>query len=97
MSNELKPCPFCGSEDIRFQFEFHPICSKCGATQDKIIGTHAVRSWNLRTIPEGYALVPVEPTEEMCQDGFNAYQDVGSISDAYKAMLEAANPKGEQS
>lgn len=55
------------------------------------------------TVPEGYALVPIEPTKEMLVDMFRAWNacDIpkGSDSftdwrDAYKAMLSTSPNKG---
>lgn len=50
------------------------------------------------TIPEGYVLVPVEPTPEMVEAGNDGFRNPDSrrhtVSSCYKAMLEAA-PKGE--
>lgn len=32
MSEELKPCPFCGSENVRFESEKHAVvCMRCKA------------------------------------------------------------------
>ncbi len=47
-------------------------------------------------VPEGWKLVPVEPTKEMAIAywQFNDRQDVRMI-DAWKAMLEAAPEKGQ--
>lgn len=50
-------------------------------------------------VPEGYTLVPIEPTREMILSGSIYYQRHGALSpcipaDIYKAMLKAA-PKKE--
>jgi len=45
---------------------------------------------HLRTVPAGYALVPVEPTAEM----LDAMQSSGWMPGNYRAMIAAA-PKGE--
>jgi len=50
--------------------------------------------------PEGWVLVPKEPTKEMREAGFDAvnWGDIRSpvqLNEAYKAMLAAA-PKGEE-
>ncbi|QDJ96123.1 hypothetical protein KE336_gp10 [Aeromonas phage 4_D05] len=49
----------------------------------------------LATVPEGWQLVPVEPTEEMCEAGANAplkvrQAEVTWIGVIYRAMLAAA-------
>lgn len=40
--------------------------------------------------PDGFKLVPIEPTEEMLQAGFESHE--GSTEGVYKAMLDAAPP-----
>lgn len=66
----------------------------------------------LRAAPDGYVLVPVEPTDEMCAAAFARIKEVTVVIDAgpakgatlvrdpyyhaYKAML-AARPQGVQS
>ncbi len=57
LSEELKPCPFCGEKDIRLIDKIFPTCSECGATQNNVIGGVAIGLWNQRVTPEGYALV----------------------------------------
>lgn len=60
MSEELKPCPFCGSDDVVCNiFDERPGCNQCEASANTIAG------WNRRHAQEGYALVPVEPTDDM--------------------------------
>lgn len=52
------------------------------------------------TLPEGWQLVPVEPTEEMCEAGANAplkvrQAEVTWIGVIYRAMIAAApSPDG---
>ena len=43
-------------------------------------------------IPEGYVLVPKEPTETMCDAGWNCYDKNNdcSVGDIYKDMITAA-------
>jgi len=48
----------------------------------------------LRAAPEGFVIVPVEPTEEMLRAGWRDEGDYGvSVGSIYKAML-AARPQG---
>lgn len=53
MSEELKPCPFCGSTSIDPQFalgsdrKYYPGCLDCGASTDNTI------VWNTRAAPKG--------------------------------------------
>ena len=46
----------------------------------------------LAYLPEGYVLVPVEPTEKMVEAGYNAYVNSGWIRtyEIYEAMIQAA-------
>ena len=48
MSEELKPCPFCGCEKIEIIQHFHPRCTRCGCIQESVIGCEAVPKWNGR-------------------------------------------------
>lgn len=45
--------------------------------------------------PEGYVLVPVEPTEKMVEAGYNAYVNSGWIRtyEIYEAMIQAAQER----
>jgi hypothetical protein len=93
--DELKPCPFCGSEAHWYpdgDMEGHQVmCSGksaiFGGTAESCptstfgyeSAEAAAKAWNTRApvpqIPDGYALVPIEPTEEMEHAG-NAKADV---------------------
>lgn len=46
----------------------------------------------LAYLPEGYVLVPKEPTEKMIEAGYNAYVNSGWIRtyEIYEAMIQAA-------
>lgn len=60
MSEDLKPCPFCGSKNIRFKdtrgwLETCGECEDCGALgPDGDIDdvSSAVAAWNTRTPPD---------------------------------------------
>ncbi len=75
MTEKLKPCPFCGGEarpseqvvpntDIRYWIA---ICANCAASTP-------LENWNTRpsVVPEGFKLVPVEPTEAMLRQAVSA-------------------------
>ena len=42
-----------------------------------------------QAIPDGYVLMPKEPTEEMIQAGRDERRDLGTVASTYKAMIEA--------
>jgi Lar family restriction alleviation protein len=53
--NELKPCPFCGSEEVRMRFDsvfesYCVTCRNCGAKVFQFYGLKdaAVEAWNRR-------------------------------------------------
>lgn len=50
---EMKPCPFCGSEDIRFIGVscFYVSCNNCFATTGKVDNSRkvAAEQWNRRS------------------------------------------------
>jgi Lar family restriction alleviation protein len=96
MSEKLKPCPFCGGENLYFDHSLvEPdnlnggqwACSNCntvGPDTDYWHGIEhearadAAKKWNTRHVPEGCALVPVEP----------------DISTAWKMMVAGADVMG---
>lgn len=60
MTNELKPCPFCGSDRIALDEEYNEIikepmyrveCWNCGGTGcDTYDKDKAIKAWNQRAI-----------------------------------------------
>jgi len=95
----------------------HVICEGCstegpGFGADATEGDftmEALEAWNRRAAPEGFVLVPAEPTDEMCAAALARIKEVTVVIDAgpakgatlardpyyhaYKAML-AASPQG---
>ena len=52
----------------------------------------AMAAWQAR-VPEGYVVVPVEPTERMLDSAYSSISDnlhYADLENIYKAMLEAA-------
>jgi len=47
-----------------------------------------------QAVPEGFVLVPKEPTEAMYIAGTDKRQSGGNTADVYKAMIEAQEQKG---
>ena len=104
--DKLKPCPFCGTK-VEEQYStcndtYSVWCHGCegdGPFKESI--ELAVEAWNTRSIPDGYALVPLEPTKGMRWAGHNEMHGADSIPNyisIYKAMIKASlsnNTKGE--
>lgn len=85
MTEELKPCPFCGGKPLAYDMlESLSICtvecSGCDITVEGRTTQAAATRWNTRAltaaqpaqaaqVPEERKLVPVEPTVEMALAG----------------------------
>ncbi len=57
MNEKLKPCPFCGNEDLRVEKGVKRMtrirCWVCGATNGYVVGRYNAESrWNRRLINE---------------------------------------------
>ena len=109
MSEELKPCPFCGSRNVndttpppdmsdceeQTYYWVCPDCVCCGPIAESV--ELATKAWNARHVPEGYKLVPIEPTEYMKGKGALKAWELeeklgtceGKAGRVYKAMIEA--------
>ena len=55
MADELKPCPFCGSDSIRVEcfaekyYKYVVVCNNCGVkTGNEHIEAIAIAAWNRR-------------------------------------------------
>ena len=65
---ELKPCPFCGSAaEDGMGYNYHKVC--CSSLACRMSNMYFTKKeWNMRAkaqaVPEGWKLVPVEPTGE---------------------------------
>ncbi|EOU9550650.1 DUF551 domain-containing protein [Cronobacter dublinensis] len=84
------PCPICDGVMIQPNDKKDWGCIRCGATAGQVttIG-------NQVAVPDGWVLVPVEPTKEMIDAGWSYYMTTKSTSSAgvYGAMLAAAPGK----
>ena len=102
MDAELLPCPHCngGAEMRLYDGDYFVQCVECFASTAADYQTEqsAAEKWNRRSlpvgVPDGYALVPVEPTPQMLRAG--VAQALGAYP-IYRAMLAAApTVKAEQ-
>jgi Lar family restriction alleviation protein len=106
MMEELKPCPFCGEQPYNDEetakyfgkmtgWNYAIACSNCEAKSMGFTAfKEACKEWNTRHVPEGYALVPVDPTDGMTFIGQSMrYESLNSIGAIYKAMIAAAQEK----
>lgn len=77
-TDALKPCPFCGSDDVEasdMEGKHYVVCYDC-ALEGPLHESRAavVAAWNRRAlaapaVPPGWQLVPVEPTPAMLEAG----------------------------
>ena len=108
----LLPCPFCGGEPKLFDADKGYCYVKCPTcfivTCDYYDAATAIAAWNRRTppaaVPDGWAIVPCEPDDEMTDKGESAliagplekeFKDAPSATWAaakacYRAMISAA-------
>ena len=105
--SELKPCPFCGGDPYIAEFStgWHVECPNDECTHKPALWDmfhmeeQAIKVWNTRHIPEGYKLVPIEPTKAMLKASEKVWEidcfgsKMAWPSDIYKAMLVAADEK----
>ena len=78
MTDALKPCPFCGSDDVEaldMEGKHYVVCYDC-ALEGPFHKSRAavIAAWNTRAapaVPPGWQLVPVEPTEALLWAGMN--------------------------
>jgi len=117
MTDQLKPCPFCGGKpEVYSDWELeHSIgertywimCNNDGCHVQVFLDNEysskesAAKAWNTWHIPEGFALVPIEPTVKMLKASVKTYE-VDSFgfksawpSDIYKVMIKAAGDQDD--
>ncbi len=111
MSDKLLPCAHCGTDEFAEYYTDNEtmlvsiFCNAddggCGAMAPFAEDSkRAFKAWNTRTPPEGYVLVPVEPTAEMQVAGSSAMRiettplnKLYMCCQSYRAMLSAAEVK----
>ena len=88
---KLLPCPSCGGKaDFYREWTGQSFveCSGCGMRSKSVI------VWNTRHIPEGYVLVPVEPTGAMVNVNPRILHP-RIAKEIYQAMIAAAQAQQE--
>lgn len=98
MSDELKPCPFCGFGAVHhyeYEIGWCVICAASGCTceiSDYQTQDEATAAWNKRQeTPAGWKLVPTEATPEMIEAAERDRTYYGSVAaNHYRAMVAAA-------
>lgn len=99
MTDALKPCPFCGSDDVEaldMEGKHYVVCYDC-ALEGPFHKSRAavIAAWNTRAalaapaVPPGWQLVPVEPTEAMLAAFLGYKPKDDSWLEGYRAMLAA--------
>lgn len=77
---------------------YHPDHTNHRLSYAYLMGAWMVWQEKAQAVPEGFVVVPKEPTDEMWSSGIDAYTDAmednkalpaASINDIYKAMIEA--------
>lgn len=102
MSDELKPCPFCGGEDIKkMKHKSEPksytggliLCMDCGCEYNAFGGQDAITAWNTRANDTNVVTAPpVSESEALKPDEYqneiiNILQKYG-VKDIYNAETE---------
>ena len=101
MSETLKPCPFCGSDDIsEGPHSPYIICNGCGAFgpgNSDVTHEEAIAAWNTRTPEQVIAATPgsmsvtvddaLSLLDEMNEQGRIEYADYSQLHDAIAATL----------
>jgi hypothetical protein len=102
MSEELKPCPFCGNELEKTQHKLNPtarcVTPDCRGGKMPAVTLDSpqdVNAWNTRKVPEGFALVPAVPTEKMIEAAEDAYMPFGEMGLALEVAVAAAQDRPE--
>lgn len=72
MTNELKPCPFCGGEAYAvdaLEKRAHAVCDTCHASTAYYFSeAEAIEAWNTRAEPQKVAIANVTFTQEQLDE-----------------------------
>lgn len=107
--NELLPCPFCGgdaADNVHAENCYFTLHNDMAANSDLSQAPAVLKAWNRRAalaqqpamaVPEGWALVPIKPSIEMVEAGYETSLGQPDRSghartiEVYDAMLAAAH------
>jgi hypothetical protein len=83
-------------EILKREMNFHHVCKAFNEINAPTFMGEPKLAAPQQAIPSGWKLVPIEPTDEMKEKGWEAYRDSNKpapynmLTDAYKAMLTAS-------
>ncbi len=104
-ARELLPCPFCGEaakHTVWGDAGFNKVeCTYCDVGMDYFYHQDdAFEAWNrraaLRAAPEGFVLVPMDPTPEMVKAAEEAYMPFGDMGLAIQMAITASPKAGSE-
>lgn len=92
---ELKPCPFCGSDDVVFgaglDDEYYVECWDCGAKIETYNGIEdAVKTWNTRAIDRDELLKIADELENKFFVVYDNYVDIEDHADCFVERIMKA-------
>lgn len=99
-TNELKPCPFCGWNEVRDSVYIRDgreiQCGKCGAAvhaYNPDANEKAGSLWNRRVLPPAYA--PMVAALEEAAEHLYTTQDIARVREQARAALALARKDAE--
>lgn len=95
MSNQLKPCPFCGGD--AFVFAGMVGCNRCGASVSTLGNDEAIKAWNRRTGCDSVVVRISLDEDKLRQLVGEAMENVGAeYAQPAKEALKALEYYGER-
>lgn len=92
---KLKPCPFCGSDDVVFgaglEDEYYVECWDCGAKIESYNGMEdAVAGWNARAIDRDELLKIADELENEFFVVYDSYEETEDHADYFVERIRKA-------